>query len=1488
MAPSRASPKREASEQAPGHEEFVTSLTQFAAERGINVDFRTRVAGKVIDLQKLYDIVTARGGYDAVSAEKLAWRKIGVDFNLGSANAAAYAFALKTTYYKNLAAYEIKHMHGREPPPVEILEKLTAKGGDILNRTVETFQIPQKGPNLANGASDSEAEQASTPRGDKMDIDDPGSGGGRTTRGLRQQPPQRILFQPDITSSRQTRHSSGHLQSPQPPNPVSTYTGYSYSATSNPTSSAFSIANYEPRPQMPLTLRPIMTPSNNYPLFQAQIKKMRDAKLAALGLAPSTSVMKPGAGFEGPNIYVRILNCLRCPIPEEQDYALHHMVKISHERGDKYRFDSFPGLAEGLLEYLLNVSSLFYDVKWRVSYNQDDHNTEVLDGINGTPDIPQRIQSLRRIDSSDELQSQETTHKINKLLEAGLTLRNLAMLEDNALYLSEMTQLKDFLSIALNLPFAPSMTEMKHYALDIAEQVVRYWRMDESDPLYQSLLREVEDGHDRGAAVTALRTLCRISMNLEDSNLLPAVPVSVIRRLFEWIVLEDEEFVGACLDFLYQFTAIPKNVLLLFTNCNDLNLAALTSQLSRLLQYHALTAFNKTLVTKAVPITAATEVPSVPKELMDQFVRIDEPERSKIWLRSVFEEDPQSHVTQIALWQAYQQRFVEHAGQGTLLQAADFIKNVSSVFQGANAQVITGPSQKFIIKGIRPRHAPMDSRGRVYTRCLWKSPGAKACGEYFLKPRQIFEHIVSKHLGLERNEDGLWNFDSTLHGGKLPPDCFWATCHHFARRDGFVPTAYELGVHVKTHLPDISTKSAFRQKHNRTPATQTVPVKLLEGDSRVATTSYVDPEHGREATYKQLTYQNTAVDELGNAAGLPLTSALILRNLARNTPKAIALMKGVDHGVHDLFAVFDTTRCLDVCEQISEKHVLKLETVELDALRDQVQFDNERVRVQGVSDTERYMIIMVKRPLLAIAIRFRTVDRKIRKIQLNFKPGNGYDHALKFLQSFGLPIKDTVAPVRSAPLRPQSSQATCPSLAQPFMQQNWKRSQSTNENRPASQSLSSSAAYPSQSQQRMQQMSNDEQVHPDWVPSSAQPQLVVSRQPSISDRSDQGTLSQVIVPSPTSLMKETGWASEALAGKSLNPTTDVTYASQSNRTNFQNMTTCGCLQYAEDSAHPKKFGSQDWRSVSAPETQHNRANSESCCLSQMLPPQRKLPFPERKEKSATQDNETPVTASLDSVPSPKPARKVAATRERPLYAARAESAQPVISGKNPTSSPSAAEVTTSNIAQVKASGPKKGKSHVCSACGREYSRPGSLRRHMATHERPTSIATKAVEAPFSFINDVPSSRAPAEISNLKGPITLGLRVPTPSPLTLSNYAPAVVSDRTTSPQSQIEKSSRVCNKATQAALLNPLMSPLIQPNEVMASLDTWIRKYHHLTAPSQPLMTDKDQLANYAAQSDEERSKIIDNMICECLQDENFGKLAEDVERSWKRIGLGF
>ena len=596
------------------------------------------------------------------------------------------------------------------------------------------------------------------------------------------------------------------------------------------------------------------------------------------------------AGFEGPNIYVRTLQGLRSHVPEEQDYALHHLVKISHERGDKYKFDAFPNLAEGLIEFVLGVSSLFYDVQWEICYSEDEHGDNILDGINGTPDILQKIKRLKRTGPPDELETEDFSRKVTKVLEAGLTIRNLALLEDNAVYLSDMPQLRDFLSIALNLPSSPLVTELKHYTLDIAEQVTRYWRMNESDPLYISLLSQVADGHDRGAILTALRAISRISMNLDDVNLLRDVPISVLRRICEWILLEDEELVSACLDFLYQFTAVPHNVGVLMSDSNKLPTSSLFGQLTRLLLYHAQTSQAKVTALRAVAPTPATEIPNVPRDLLEHFLKLDEPDRSNQWLKAVFEEDSDSHITQIALWQAYQARFGEYANAQTqLLPAAEFIKNVSTIFTGANAQVISGPNQKFIIKGIRPRHAPTDSKGRVYNRCLWKAHGSKACPEFHLRSKHMFEHVVHSHIGVNRNDDGAWDFISSSQGDQRPRDCYWAGCQHFSKSKR-PPSPYDLGMHVKTHLPDESSKKDLKKKHNRTPSNQ---INLYTKEGTIIAPS-VDPAHGREATYTYQKLQNTAVDELGNASGLPLSSVLVLRNLARNIPKAALLLEPDD------------------------------------------------------------------------------------------------------------------------------------------------------------------------------------------------------------------------------------------------------------------------------------------------------------------------------------------------------------------------------------------------------------------------------------------------------------------------------------------------------------------------------------------------------------------------------------------------------------------
>lgn len=108
----------------------------------------------------------------------------------------------------------------------------------------------------------------------------------------------------------------------------------------------------------------------------------------------------------------------------------------------------------------------------------------------------------------------------------------------------------------------------------------------------------------------------------------------------------------------------------------------------------------------------------------------------------------------------------------------------------------------------------------------------------------------------------------------------------------------------------------------------------------------------------------------------------------------------------------------------------------------------------------------------------------------------------------------------------------------------------------------------------------------------------------------------------------------------------------------------------------------------------------------------------------------------------------------------------------------------------------------------------------------------------------------------------------------------------TNSDSQPGPSRRISHRPTAVRQVSPI-SEDIPSDEIMSRLDDWVRKYQDLPAPKAPV-TAAENLAAYAAQPEEERLVIIDNMICECLGDENFIKLTEDVEKSWRRIGLGF
>lgn len=261
-----------------------------------------------------------------------------------------------------------------------------------------------------------------------------------------------------------------------------------------------------------------------------------------------------------------------------------------------------------------------------------------------------------------------------------------------------------------------------------------------------------------------------------------------------------------------------------------------------------------------------------------------------------------------------------------LMQAKDFIQNVSVTFPTAQAQVVPNPDDpkkpRYTIKGIRPRIVPVDPRGRPFIKCLWRTPvmmstetmgpslpnGApkdlknyEECDMSVARPEEIWDHVLFTHLNISKDPDtGRYNsrthhnitngtISSTSHNGSREPptnpdamdtdpiphssptpaldidasyNCYWSNCSHFAEPQTDAALVIR---HVQTHLPDTSPMAAKRWQHNRTLETKSTLQQPSAGKTRL--------------------FLNTLTDERNDAAGLPLSAALVLRNLARQLRK---------------------------------------------------------------------------------------------------------------------------------------------------------------------------------------------------------------------------------------------------------------------------------------------------------------------------------------------------------------------------------------------------------------------------------------------------------------------------------------------------------------------------------------------------------------------------------------------------------------------------
>lgn len=548
-------------------------------------------------------------------------------------------------------------------------------------------------------------------------------------------------------------------------------------------------------------------------------------------------------------------------------------MQISNQRWDKFKFEGFPLLAETLMGKALDITYICTGIKWELEYDfrQAADRVTILNALHGTPDILEKMKKIPTTLPTDTLETYEFNHRLRNVKEATLVLRNMVLLKENAYYVARYAKglLRDFLVVLLNIPNQPRLNEIKNDALDVAEEVTKFMKTDAQDPLWITLVGCL-NSPDRAHVVRALWALTHFGTELDEpeaNKAMDHVSKETLQQLYFHTLLDlDKDILSGALDFWYQYTLSPDNV---ETLIDVINLPIIfVPRMIALLAYEGRPSKKETVLQEEKVAPPPSEIPRVPPELLKDLMSLSEPERSSRWMRCCFSEDADCEITQIALWQAYQSRFADpRIPGGGVLPAAEFIKNVSTTFTNAQAQVINGPgpSTKFIIKGIRPLETAYTFQGFPYIYCKWadNSKPSRICQRAFTLPADLRTHVFSDHMSLTATEaPGQYNLekaDSPIY------TCLWDNCAKFRATGPSSDTALVAG-HVSSHLPE-----------DRAPDAEPPTSKRAVLQERIV---------------RKWFYMDTPVNERGEPVGVAYKAALVLRNLARNLPHGIAAKYG--------------------------------------------------------------------------------------------------------------------------------------------------------------------------------------------------------------------------------------------------------------------------------------------------------------------------------------------------------------------------------------------------------------------------------------------------------------------------------------------------------------------------------------------------------------------------------------------------------------------
>jgi len=211
-------------------------------------------------------------------------------------------------------------------------------------------------------------------------------------------------------------------------------------------------------------------------------------------------------------------------------------------------------------------------------------------------------------------------------------------------------------------------------------------------------------------------------------------------------------------------------------------------------------------------------------------------------------------LTQVDFWNLYKDAFSPFSEQYPLLVASDVIKNVTNVFPQAQAMVLQGPVQRFVVRGVDRRK---ETVAFERYRCHWDR--SQCSSSPFNSAGELYDHVLQHLASVEDPEQ----------------PCLWATCPQTSL------SKHALSSHILTHLA--STQPL--QKHPSQSDTITLPSEGYPYPTENPTTRPPPPPRSTVISYEF---------PLADPPSTSLTALLIIRILFRTSFASVDAAPRVD------------------------------------------------------------------------------------------------------------------------------------------------------------------------------------------------------------------------------------------------------------------------------------------------------------------------------------------------------------------------------------------------------------------------------------------------------------------------------------------------------------------------------------------------------------------------------------------------------------------